>query len=235
MIGSMAAGGEDCKEHRFVVGVFFAPLGNTTLVAAKGDGPEPQPLDAQFRQIGLVFRSLRRFHPDARAVLLTDEQTSPPHMGDIEVMRFPVDLSRLMLSRARVQREFTSTLGNDEICLFLDGDMVVNRPLHPLLTMGGDVLLTWRRKRNFVNGGFIGVRGWRRAQGLAFFDQMIMTADEKFAHKSGWQCEQSCCGRCLPKLSFNLRAPHCIVSMDMKCSSCRERIGTGPQERVGGG
>jgi hypothetical protein len=120
----------------------------------------------------LSFESAALRAPQAKRVLLTDEHTPiPDGMQVDEVKRYPLDLTKLMYERMRVQELYLEQRSPDVYTVFMDSDVVVNRDPAPIFGANFDVGLTWRPE--FIdapfNGGMIFVNAGEG--GLAFFRQ----------------------------------------------------------------
>jgi hypothetical protein len=122
--------------------------------------------------LALSFESARIRAPRARRILLTDETTAvPPGMKVEEVVRFPMDLDRLMYERMRVQESYLGRREAGRHSVLIDSDVVVNRDPAPIFAEAFDVGLTWRPDfpNAPFNGGAIFVASG--AAGLEFFSK----------------------------------------------------------------
>jgi hypothetical protein len=122
--------------------------------------------------LALSFESAAIRAPRARRILLTDEHTPiPATMPVDEVLRFPVDLAKLMYERMRVQALYLGRRPASRASVLMDSDVVVNREPSPVFAQDFDIGLTWRPEfaDSPFNGGmiFVGVGG----KGLEFFDR----------------------------------------------------------------
>jgi hypothetical protein len=105
--------------------------------------------------LALSFESAQIRAPQARRILLTDETTAvAPGMKVDEVMRFPMDLDRLMYERMRVQESYLGSREAGRHSVLIDSDVVVNRDPAPIFAEAFDVGLTWRTE--FPNAPFNG-------------------------------------------------------------------------------
>ena len=122
--------------------------------------------------LALSFESAQLRAPRARRILLTDNATAvPPEMKVDEVMRFPMDLDRLMYERMRVQAWYLENRPAGRHSILMDSDVVVNRDPAPIFAEAFDIGLTWRPGFPDApfNGGLIVVASGDA--GLAFFSK----------------------------------------------------------------
>jgi tetratricopeptide (TPR) repeat protein len=122
--------------------------------------------------------------PGARIVLLTDEHTQPPAGLRVDrIVRGPVDGSRLMFDRMRMERNFLASGDATGGVVFLDSDVAINRSPAEIFDGSFDVALTWRTNPWDApfNGGVTLYRAGPAA--LRFYDHLIAThaALETFA------------------------------------------------------
>lgn len=108
--------------------------------------------------LALSFESARIKAPRARRILLTDEATRvPDSIGVDEVRRFPLDASRLMYERMRVQSIYLEGREPGRASVLMDSDVVVNQDPAAVFAETFDVGLTWRKDFPDApfNGGMI--------------------------------------------------------------------------------
>jgi hypothetical protein len=108
--------------------------------------------------LALSFESARIKAPRARRILLTDEATRVPEsIGVDEVRRFPLDRSRLMYERMRVQTLYLEAREAGRASVLMDSDVVVNQDPASVFGEDFDVGLTWRKDFPDApfNGGMI--------------------------------------------------------------------------------
>lgn len=114
--------------------------------------------------------------PRARIVVLSDDKTQFANdLGAHQIVRRPVDVTRLMFERMRMERDFLATCEPGSAVVFADTDVIVNRDPAPLFDGSFDVALTWRANPFDApfNGGVALYRGTPAA--LRFYDHMIAT------------------------------------------------------------
>jgi hypothetical protein len=116
------------------------------------------------------FESASLRAPNARRILLTDADTRVPESMLVhEVVRRPVDRSRLMFERMRLQVAYLESRGPNRASVLMDSDVVVNADPRAVFGADFDVGLTWRPGFPDApfNGGMIFVAAGEA--GLAFF------------------------------------------------------------------
>jgi hypothetical protein len=95
--------------------------------------------------LALSFESAYLRAPKAKRILLTDENTPvPPEMKVDQVMRFPIDLTRLMYERMRIQTLYLQERPADRCSVMMDSDVIVNRDVAAIFAEDFDIGLTWR-------------------------------------------------------------------------------------------
>ena len=94
------------------------------------------------RYIQTMFASARRFHPDCRAVVLSDQATPFPPGADIEVIRYPLDPQQPMLSRSRAWLNYLRAARGHTV--LLDSDLLINGDLAHVFAADFAVALTYR-------------------------------------------------------------------------------------------
>jgi hypothetical protein len=92
----------------------------------------------------LMMRSVRMHHPDARVVHLTDESTPALSGADLVVRDSETPREEVELAHTRLQRVFAESPLFDRATVFLDTDIIVNRPLVTVFDDNFDLALTWR-------------------------------------------------------------------------------------------
>lgn len=156
--------------------------GDVDLVAFHANLPvAPSGIHAQIdylEVLNLSFESAALRAPQARRILLTDEQTPvPPTLKVHDVIRYPIDLGKLMYERMRVQSLYLEQRDPGRVSVLIDSDVVINREPSDIFSETFDVGLTWRPEFADApfNGGvlFIG----RGRGGAGFFHQAIACYD----------------------------------------------------------
>jgi hypothetical protein len=158
-----------------------------------GAPPLPPPVSVAdyHRLVTLFFRSVRRFHPSARLVLLTDERTRIAlDEPGIELVRSAVDPARLMLHRMRAQLGYLRAAEPGVDLFLLDADMLVNASLEELGAIPEDLALTYRRDPMPINGGFIFVPAAGRRPARAFLERVYGAFETRHADQGAWWGDQ---------------------------------------------
>jgi hypothetical protein len=153
---------------------------------AKGTRPDYVDMAA------LAFQSAALFHPGCRRVILTDDATAFPGLpSDVEVVRRPIDSTKVMYERMVSELEFIREHGRDSDLLFIDADMLINGPLDSLFARDLDLGLTYRDKPDMpINGGLIAVARHGSAAAEAFFGRVVDVMRTEYSHTLGWFCDQ---------------------------------------------
>jgi hypothetical protein len=140
----------------------------------------------------LAFESAALFHPDCRRVILTDDATAFPGLpSEVEVVRRPLDATKLMFERMVSELKFLREQGRDSDLLFIDADMLINGPLDSLFARDLDLGLTYRDHPEMpINGGLIAVARHGRAAAEAFLGRVVDVMQTKYADTLGWFCDQ---------------------------------------------
>jgi hypothetical protein len=132
------------------------------LVAFHADLPQgPSGIHAATNYLEVLsqaFRAAARNAPRARRILITDPVTRvPDSVGAHEIVRFPMDTTRLMYERMRVQALYLEKRPADRCSVLMDVDVVVNRDPAEVFAEDFDVGLTYRPESKDApfNGGVI--------------------------------------------------------------------------------
>ncbi len=169
--------------------VFHANLpGSQIDVVPFAKGTRPDYVD----MAAMAFQSAALFHPDCRRVILTDDATAFPGLpSDVEVIRRPLDPTKVMYERMVSELEFIRERGRDSDLLFIDADMLINGPLESLFARDLDLGLTYRDQQDMpINGGLIAVAQHGHAAAQAFFGRVVDVMRTKYSHTLGWYCDQ---------------------------------------------
>lgn len=157
------------------------------------------PLDSsqllEYREIlSLMLRSVSLFHHDAHQVVLTDETSVFIDLpSNIELQRYAVDSSNVMLSRLYAQLEFLKMHDFKSNIIFLDTDILVNSNLEKALSWSEfDIALTLRNdaKGMPVNGGIIFASNQYPSLVLDFFQSFYQKYVDHFYMQSQWWGDQ---------------------------------------------
>jgi len=137
------------------------PSESVDLVAFHVDAPWTPHGGERVDYLGVLrqsFDAARLRAPRARRILLTDEATRVPDtVGADEILRVPLDPSRLMYERMRAQAAYLERREAGRASVLMDVDVVVNRDPADCFTESFDVGLTYRMdaKDAPFNGGII--------------------------------------------------------------------------------
>ncbi|MYD09242.1 MAG: hypothetical protein F4X02_04280 [Chloroflexi bacterium] len=92
--------------------------------------------------IQTMFASARRFHPDCRAIVLSDQATRFPSRADIDIIRYDLDPQQPMLSRSIAWLAYLRAARGHTV--FLDSDLLINGDLAHVFAADFAVALTYR-------------------------------------------------------------------------------------------
>ncbi len=122
--------------------------------------------------LALSARTAKQRMPQARTILLTDNDTRLPENFAIDiVVRLPLQRAWIMYERMRAQRALVASGCVRGPVLFLDTDIIVQRDFAPVFAQTFDVGLTWRVQPLMpLNGGMILGPDGAGANLLRFFD-----------------------------------------------------------------
>ncbi len=140
--------------------------------------------------IKTMFASARRFHPDCRQVILSDQRTRFPPHPHTDIIRYELNAESPMLSRSRAWLDYVKEARQHTI--FLDSDILINGELNPVFDHDFDVALTYRAgdKKWPINAGINFAHG-RRIVGAARFHERWLRRFRDYHHGSGvWGGDQ---------------------------------------------
>lgn len=143
--------------------------------------------------IGMMFASARLFHPRARTVVISDQETvfEGENRGITSVARFPMDAARLMLERAVAQLKYVQGSSFEHPIVALDSDILVNGSLDDLFERDFDVAVTWRPSPTQpVNGGLLILNNRRPELARRFFERYVAIYQERYADQAAWYGDQ---------------------------------------------
>lgn len=144
-------------------------------VAAHLKNIEPDFVEGTDRENALLlFASARRYHPGCRAVILTDEHSQFPGLQpDIEIHRYPMDPSKLMMSRTKVQMDFIRESKGSTHIVFIDTDILFQGSIESLFQKKFDIGLTYRQHSMPINGGVIFVNAEGSHAAAIFMERIL--------------------------------------------------------------
>ncbi len=94
------------------------------------------------RYIQTMFASARRFHPECRCLILSDERTPFPPCEEIVIIRHSLDRTQPMLARSKSWLDYLQIAESHVI--FLDSDILINGDLAHVFDEDFAVALTYR-------------------------------------------------------------------------------------------
>ncbi len=127
-------------------------------------------------EISLCFQSIKRFHPEARLVLLTDQKTPVQTLEDVEVVRYDVDPEQPAYMRLKAQRQFLLSVTTSEPIVFCDYDLLYQDSIDPLFNNDFDLAFVYRKAYHGsahpapLNGGFMGIHSKSLAKAIHFLE-----------------------------------------------------------------
>ena len=145
-------------------------------------------------QFAMMRTSMRRFHPNARFVILTDHRTQFPDFGeDVDIRRFTIDKQNLMFERLRLQTHFLVERNDDAHVVFLDSDIISTDSLKSLYDQRFDIALTVRDDESMpINAGAIFIHGDGLDRARAFFEAWLdRLATQSSAAERHWYGDQT--------------------------------------------
>ncbi|MGB3298463.1 MAG: hypothetical protein WBA76_09350 [Phormidesmis sp.] len=144
--------------------------------------------------MSLMFQSVSVFHADARQVILTDQGSVFTHLPEsVEIWRYEIDASNVMLSRSYAQLEFLKAHDFKSNVVFLDTDILLNGSLDLSLSWADfDVALTLRDdpKGMPINGGVMFVSKRRPQAAIIFFEAFYQRYIDSFLDQAQWWGDQ---------------------------------------------
>lgn len=144
--------------------------------------------------MSLMFQSVSVFHADARKVILTDQGSVFTHLPkSVEIWRYEIDSSNVMLSRSYAQLAFLKTHDFKSSVVFLDTDILLNGSLDLSIDWAEfDVALTLRDdpKGMPINGGVMFVSKRRPQAAIDFFEAFYQRYIDSFLDQAQWWGDQ---------------------------------------------
>jgi hypothetical protein len=193
--------------------VFHVDLPGSQLdVVPFAKGTRPDYVD----MAAMAFQSAALFHPGCRRVILTDDTTAFPGLpSDVELVRRPIDATKVMYERMVSELQFMREHGRDGDLLFIDADMLINGPLDSLFARDHDLGLTYRNKPDMpINGGLIAVARHGRAAAQAFFGRVVDVMQTRYSHTLGWFCDQYAIIDTIDRERFEQRPSSDLIDVD---------------------
>ena len=142
------------------------------------------------RYMQTMFASARRFHPDCRLVILSDESTAFPPQSDIAIIRQPLDRQQPMLARSIAWLNYLRRARSHVV--FLDSDILINGDLAHIFADDFAVALTYRDGDSKwpINAGINFAHGRHLAGACAFHEYWLDEFRAAHGSRSVWGGDQ---------------------------------------------
>ena len=93
--------------------------------------------------------------------------------------------------RTKLQLNYIQSNDFNRPIVLLDSDILINRPLSPIISEEFDVALTWRKsKEQPINGGFMILNNTRPEISKHFFKRYASTYEVKYQDRASWWGDQ---------------------------------------------
>ena len=171
--------------------------------------------------IQTMFASARRFHPDCRQVILSDQHTRFPSHPDTEIIRYDLDPTNPMMSRSIAWLDYLRRAEGHTI--FLDSDILINGDLSHVFAEDFAVGFTYRDERKWpINAGLNFANG-RYLRAAADFHELWLRRYES-AHQeySVWGGDQDVLRELFARLDFAREDcfSHRVGELDIRFVPC---------------
>ena len=183
----------------------------------KEDVDERFPEDVN-EEISLCFRSIKRLHPNARCVLLTDLHTNIETLDDVEIIRNDLDPNEPAYMRLLAQIRFLESVDPSEKVIFCDYDILFQKPLKPLFEKTFDLGLIYRKSYHGkqhpapINGGLLIIK--ERDKALHFLKQIHEYFLHHFPHHKAWGGFQASLNEMIGPQKIHDTYPNLITSKE---------------------
>lgn len=123
-----------------------------------------------------LFKSARKFHPDCRCVVLTNEKTKIAASPDYTIVRYDVDVRKPMFAITQARTEYLKEADGSSHIIFIDTDMLVQQNLDALFELDFDIALTYRADFSCdpINAGLFFINRLGIAKALSFFEESTL-------------------------------------------------------------
>ncbi len=140
--------------------------------------------------IQTMFASARRFHPDCRTVVLSDQATQFPPRVDIDIIRYDLDTQQPMLSRSIAWLAYLRAAHGHTV--FLDSDLLINGDLSHVFAADFAAALTYRDGDSKwpINAGINFAHGDDLAAAAAFHEIWLREFRAAHLKQSVWGGDQ---------------------------------------------
>lgn len=124
--------------------------------------------------LDLMFDSAEQFHPGCKKIILTDLKTPINVNPDIEIKRFPIESTNVMLEIQKTRAAFLKQADPSSHYIFLDSDILLTTNLESLFEKNFDFALTTRDEypEMPINGGIIFVHKNGIEATIDFFERI---------------------------------------------------------------
>ncbi len=136
--------------------------------------------------IDTFFKSVRLVHSDCKCVVLSDLTTPFTLPEEIEIHRLELDSDKPAYMRLLAQREFLKKEDSSRHIIFMDYDMLMQKPFDPIFDREFDMALTYEPSYKRINGSFILIRKSHRQQGIRYYDIVEAIFKEGFTKFTPW-------------------------------------------------
>ncbi len=140
--------------------------------------------------IQTMFASARRFHPDCRAVVLSDQDTRFPPDAEHDIIRYQLDPRQPMLSRSSAWLAYLRAARGHTV--FLDSDLLINGDLSHVFAADFAVALTYRDGDSKwpINAGINFAHGHNLAAAADFHEIWLREFRAQHLKQSVWGGDQ---------------------------------------------
>ncbi len=140
--------------------------------------------------IQTMFASARHFHPDCRAVILSDKKTPFPPQPAIDLIRYELDARQPMLARSLAWLAYLRRARGHTI--FLDSDILINGDLAHVFNSKFAVALTYRPadKKWPINAGINFAHGAQLPQAASFHALWLREFRARYQAQTVWGGDQ---------------------------------------------
>ena len=178
--------------------------------------------------IQTMFASARRFHPDCRAVVLSDRATRFPPSADIDIIRYDLDPQQPMLSRSVAWLAYLRAARGHSV--FLDSDLLINGDLSHVFAADFAVALTYRAGDSKwpINAGINFAHGDNLAAAADFHELWLREFRAAHLGQSVWGGDQDTLRELFAAVDFARADSFDWRLGDIDIASCPARATTFP-------
>jgi hypothetical protein len=165
----------DKKEIPITFVAFYCVIGRALLNTIRYLAPSYTHHD-QRELLRIAFKSAKKFHPNCKCVVLTDQKSYVPQDPLYTVYRYDVDIQFFMWAAMVARSEYLKQHADpDHHVIFMDTDILIQDNLEHVFEADFDVGLTYRNYKDYpINGGlyFIHQKGLKNTE--KFFDKLVV-------------------------------------------------------------